>query len=1045
MNNLYTAISSAIGFNSILVGQNQELPYSLNDVKINLNDIVSTDNFNFSLSALYSNFLEVGSRSYFYNPKIPITNPALDANVNTVGTLCGAFVPTPGNTSNIGYYVNGIAHSLSAYNVIYDVHDFYINDEFLTLAVGILSAETLSTTNDFKDNKYYSHLLLANYSLSGLYQTSNLTYSANFGNEGQPFNFNPEQVLVYSNLLGADLQFNNIKKLKFLNDKLYLLDSANNNFIEIDTSDFVINRGISSSYKVPVKKLGFTIPNNFNSLQIETFCINSKYFAFYNYRKNAITIFTNSFKKLFDYFEPSITATGSRIHEAFADLQFSNNGDLYLLTEKGIVFVYEVNETTLSIKKKFSLKNNTVLNYESFNPAVSSFQEIFTGLTFSKSDDNCYYVSTERNVYKKFLSNNGNVGQFNTGILNTTYFSTLSGTLDAYNTLTNAFSSNTSLRKNSFLKYKIRNVNSINFNNKELVSIGFIDNCTYNKVIDDSIDIENVSGTSTSFVDAQLDSGINPVSGSGISFLVDSPNFINLNNESLTAIELYDFDDIKVKDDEFVTDFSINKSIRKLLYNIYNYQTYLVYRPVIDLDVNNNPVLIKLEYVIPYNKDQDFSNFDNFVGINEINSTVFLNRCFSKIYNLIESVKNNLIPDTRDIFPRLNDSIQITDNEDNHIILFEDSKQYINGTFRAESYPLNKNLCLPLPTVTPTSTPVPTSTGYNVTPTPTATWGGGTGGPTPTPTPTPTMNFTPTPDVSANVAKKVKHTVEVSLDNDEGLPQPSAPFLTSTYSLSALYKYNNTSYETLVSEKVTYFDQVQFAIDVSSVSSYYDLVGRTYSDYTLVSYTSAVETDYKIAGRTTSSLNYDKPARVVWQSVFDMEGIRNADSINFIAPERSADIYEQFEEITGVYNTILTGGLIDNEVRYSITDTENTEGRSTFNWSFSAYKGAVLSYSVLLGTNYINNNTAYDLELLVNSDNTDFTNAFNFSPAFPGGTYLDSNTIIIPAGARNYPVVLWCNINSSDKVSTFRCELSINGLPSSTIQIENNVARWTKP
>lgn len=1035
MNNLFTEISLSTGFDTILVDQTKKLPYTLNDVKININDILSTDNFNYSLSALYTNFLNVSKKSYFYNPKIPITNPNLDAGNNTVGTLCGAFVPSPGSTDNFKYIVNGIKHSLSAYNVIYDVHDFHINDEYLTIAVGILSASTITTGNNF-NTKYYSHLLLANYSLSGLYSTSNLTYSADFPDQGQYFDFSPNQSIVYTNVLGADLQFSKIEKLKFSNDKLYLLDSDNNNFVELDTSDFVINRGITSSYILPTKKLGFLIPKKFENVKIKTFCLNTKYIVFYNYVKNAISVFSKSFKKLYDYFEPSVTASGSRIHETFADIQFTAEGKLYLLTKSGKVYVYSVTDTQLTKEKTFNLSSNTVLNYETFNPSISSFSEIFVGLNFPEADTNSYYVFTERNIYKKFLSTNGNIGQFNSSILNTTYFSTISGTLDSFNTLTTAFGNE--YRRNQFLKYRIKNVNSISYNNKDLISVGFIDNSTYREVEDNSTLIKNISGT-MSFVDAQTALGINPVSASGISLVVDSPNYINLNNEPLSSIKIYDFDDIKVKDDEFVTDFTINKSIRKLLYNIYNYQTYLVYKPVVDIDVNNNPILNKLEYIIPYSKNQDFSNFDNYIGINEINSTVFLNRCFSKIYNLIESVNSNVEPYTRDIFPRLSDSIQITDNDNNHVILFEDSKQFITGSFRKESYPLNKNLCQPIPSITPTSTPQPTSTGSNVSPTPTS---NNTAIATPTPTPTPSV----APDPTANVRKQLKHTVEISMDNNTGMAIPDAPFLTSTYTVSAIYKYDSNSYETLLSEATTTFDQVAYAIDLGTTTNYYNLIGKTYGDYTMVSYTSATESSFKIAGRTTSTSNYDIPSMVKWQAVFDIEGVRSEDSINIVVPEiRTANIFEQIEDVQGTYNQTLTGSTIDSSVRYVITDSESVDNRSNFNFSFSAYRGPILTNTVLLGTNYINNNTAYDLELVMNSTNVNIGPAFNFSSTFPAGTYSDSNTITIPAGARNYPVVLWCNVNATDQVSTFDCSLQIKGLPSSLISFANNIARWNKP
>jgi len=1032
MNNLFTELSSTVGFNSVLVPTKEQLPYTLNDVKIKLNDILSTENFNFSLSALYTNFLSVATKSYFYNSQIPVTNPFLEASNNNVNTLCGTFVPYPGSEEIFNYNVNGIIHSLSAFNTIYDTHDFYINDDYLTIAVGVLSSGDLSSENNF-DNKYYSKLLLLNYSLSSLYSSTNIPYSAGFGDQGIDYGITPNHSLVYSDITGNNLYLTKIKKLKFFNKNLYLLDSGNNSFVQIDTSDFIINRGITSSYKLPRKKLGFLIPSNFSQTNIEAFAINKNYFIFYNYIKNAFTVFSNSFVKLYDYYEPSITLNGKNDTESFADFDFSPNGDLYVLTKKGKIYNYSITDEILTLKDTFTLNNKTVLNTENFSPSLSTFFEVFTNILFSKSDEKIYYVSTERNIYKKFISNNQSVGQFNTNILNTTYFSTLSGEIDTQNTLTTAFPD---YQRNTFLKYKIRELNSLKVKDKELVSVGFTDNCTYIDVTPNTL-IENVTPQIT-FNQAFTSSGLNPVSASGISLFVDSPNFINLNNEDLSNINIYDFDDIKVKNEEFVTDFSINKSLRKLLYTIFNFQTFLVYKPIILIDVNNNPVYKKLEYISTYLKDQDYSNFDNFVGINEINSTAFINRCFTKIYNLIDSINNNITPDVRDIFPRFIDTIQITNNEDNFVILFEDSKQYITGSYKPEYYPLNKNICLPLPSPTPTTAPQATGIGSSTyTPTPTPT--GGTVSPTPTPSPAPSA-----PVATASVYKTIKHTVDISLDNKVGMPLPQEPFGTSNYTMSALYTFNNTNKETLISKVDATFDAVNYSIDLLKVNGdYYKLIGKKYGDYTMTLYTSATNTKYKVGGRAENKNYFDSPARVVWEGLVTVTGIREYDSINIVTnEENAANVFSTFEDVTGTYYDESTGGVIDNSIRYSITDTENDRFRSTFNFSFSAFRGPILSRTVMIGANYINNDTGYDLQLTMNSSNVNLAPTFNFYPSFPSGSSSDSNIIIVPAGARNYPVVLWCKAYTGHNEIEFDFDLNIVGLSSTSISVSGNYARY---
>ncbi len=189
MNNLYSEVVNSVGFTRGISLEPEKFPVLLEDIIIKPNDILTDNNFNFALSGLYQNFLSIVSDSYIYNPNVPITNPYFDSTNNIVGTLCGTFVATvcsnSGNNS-ISYYANGIPHCLSAFQIVYNTHDFTIKDGYLTLAVGILSATSLS--NVLTDNSYEPVLGLYNYSLSTIFSSNVSQNNSNFSNEGSVVN-----------------------------------------------------------------------------------------------------------------------------------------------------------------------------------------------------------------------------------------------------------------------------------------------------------------------------------------------------------------------------------------------------------------------------------------------------------------------------------------------------------------------------------------------------------------------------------------------------------------------------------------------------------------------------------------------------------------------------------------------------------------------------------------------------------------------------------------------------------------------------------------
>lgn len=857
MNNLYSVVSNTLGFTRAISVEPEKFPVLIEDILIKPNDLLTENNFNYALSCLYQDFLSIASDSYVYNPNFPVTNPFFDNSNNLVGTLCGTFVPNfqpTSNTNSINYYVNGVPHSSNAFNIIYNTHDFVVVGDYLTIFVGILSATTLSPV--LSSNVYYPALGVYNFSLSSIYNSGLATNNSNFPNQGVKSTSVVPNFGKVTNLLNKNyrLKFNSITKLKTIDDKLYVLDNVSNKFLIYDISEAIINRGSNTIFDSPVQTLGFASTNRDNNRRILSFCANNSYIAFYNYVINSVSIFSTNLNQLYNYSQVNVSATGVRNTEVFADIEFDTQGNLYLLTESGTLYIYSVSDTALTLIKSYSIHPKTSTVFSSLSSVQATSQtEIFKKLSFSKSDTNVFYVSTSTNIYKRFIDRNVNVGQFNNFVNNTTYYSTLSNIADPFSTLMVPNSADYPKEKTpfDFYKYNVNSINSVKQGDHELFSVCFTDNCTYTSQNNDFY-VQNINPYgSINFITANNIYGVNPVSASGITFVVDKPNYINLNNDDLSAVEVYTFDEIAVKSEEFVTDFTINKSLRKLLYSIFNYQTYQAYRPVVDIDLNNNALYKKLEYVVSYDKDQDITNFDNFIGINEITSTIFLNRCFSKIYELLVILQSNYNSRVINVYPRYSDSVLLNLTNQKFASLYNDSAQFITGEYDTQVEPLNPNLCLVETTPTIVATPSPSST-------PASNPANNFPTPTPLPAPSPTLPPTPTPSGYVLVNKTIKHVATVYLNNDYEYPIPEAPY--PNYDIKPLSAiYDGTGIDTVVSEFSAYFDQGGFYIALASVAGdYTKLIGRQFGDYVMQSYTPGSYTNFALGAQECLPINPPK-------------------------------------------------------------------------------------------------------------------------------------------------------------------------------------------
>ena len=290
MNNLYSVVSNSLGFTRAISVESEKFPVNLEDILIKPNDFLTENNFNFSLSCLYQDFLSIASDSYVYNPNIPVTNPFFDGANNLVGTLCGTLVPNYNPTSGLNsilYYVNGIPHSNDAFKVIYNTHDFVISGDYLTVVVGMLSASTLSPI--LSSNVYYPALGVYNYSLSSIFGSVVAANNSNFPNQGVNVPaVVPNFGLVTSTLnKNLNLKFNSISKLKIVGDRLYVLDNVSNKFLIYDISDVLAFRTDTNIFEVPLETLGFATSNRYGSKKISSFSANENYIAIFNVVNNS--------------------------------------------------------------------------------------------------------------------------------------------------------------------------------------------------------------------------------------------------------------------------------------------------------------------------------------------------------------------------------------------------------------------------------------------------------------------------------------------------------------------------------------------------------------------------------------------------------------------------------------------------------------------------------------------------------------------------------------------------------------------------------------
>lgn len=388
-----------------------------------------------------------------------------------------------------------------------------------------------------------------------------------------------------------DLQYVQLTSFSIAGDFMYLCDAARNTIYKYDVSGYLNGDPTIVNRKILVDSIGGTG----NALAQTKF--NTPDLVYANHEINRLFVHdrNNRCIKIYDTklsFVRIRTFTAGSNVVARAMMYNAVNQMMYLIVQNTATNEYEL---------QLCDRNLQLIEQHSINDFAES-NEICKGIVFSKNDSNVFYIFTNQNVYKKFVSKpNKTIGKW-------------------------------LLYKGGTAASHIWNLENSKYNLAKWV---------WNEGAASPRDALSIIGMSSFFI-SDIDSreqiflfvGANELSFNRILHYSESNAF----NSALGATELnaYDVSRAKVGDDEFINAMVINKEIYKIAFNTTNITRFIIGRYAASYDYLNNLVY---KNIVPLT-DLEFAainsiNLQNiYVHENEIVSSSVLNRCFKELYNL---------------------------------------------------------------------------------------------------------------------------------------------------------------------------------------------------------------------------------------------------------------------------------------------------------------------------------------------------------------------------------------------------------------------------
>ena len=364
-------------------------------------------------------------------PVTGITNPQDLAYtyLNTITSVdSGNLFPLGEITSSSGTYSVGLT----------GIPAIQINNSYTTVVSTIfLTPSTytnnngvtqLKETNNFNDLVQFSFASTASAGMDDLvdiqvtknnYTNKNVIFCASKNQIYILTEYNNTVELVYSsNLLGynRNIDFQDITSIVLYGDFLYIGDKHYNSIYKVDVSGFIRNNPINSNRFIVDRIIGGTGSENtqFNAPepqfvydnQLYVFDRNNSYIKVYDLNLNFLRSanYYNTLKNT-----PPIT-TAKPFNVAFYNGVFN----IYYLSSYVTYNSYE----TFRVNEILVLDINNLLPLYEIKLSFNDVDETLIDFKQSKIDINTIYVATNKNLYKLFLSNFSQIGNFTQGIYN---------------------------------------------------------------------------------------------------------------------------------------------------------------------------------------------------------------------------------------------------------------------------------------------------------------------------------------------------------------------------------------------------------------------------------------------------------------------------------------------------------------------------------------------------------------------------------------------------------------------------------------------------
>ena len=571
----------------VIADEGITLPNTNSECTFNLNDNFDYKLFRFKLDKLRENNTYVYSRLFIASNKLPYTDKLIYAYVPNTYTvdfeIFTSDAETPQFKESVKFANN---HVLSAFGYIVDA--------------------TAQSNLDYDDR----------FSLFAC-TSSNLICLT-----GSNTSLNIIENTTGYETVENDLSFNELGGIASTKKNLYLADTGNNVVIRYEIGGYINNDSALRNKRNYIELVGgyggetratkFDRPTKLAASDTQV--------AVYDSGNKVIKIFDEEFNYI-----TRITAIDLR-NETMGSFGFDPDfGSLYVVTYRDVTTA----DITLRIPYlyRFSGVNYRFTEKITLNDKIGS-TEVINSVTFSGTDSNYWYFSTNKTVYKKFKTRPAEViGKFKSErlyMLNKTDNTELVG--NTVTTINNRW-----------------NFNNINFSQaafKWNLGLGFGavgGTSTVSGLLDDNISSFTLFPSNSSYDRAIMLTD-------GRLYFFDEPTHIAyqrvLKDVNYTN---YGSEGFSLNSDSFIQQSVINTELFKIVSDTLTLKNNIVGR-FTGKYVNNVLELDNYDYNVEFNKllVQEIENM--YVHANEENLTSVLNRCFNLVYELQEKLMNFVKP-----------------------------------------------------------------------------------------------------------------------------------------------------------------------------------------------------------------------------------------------------------------------------------------------------------------------------------------------------------------------------------------------------------------